>query len=436
MANTQNASGPQNRDESQDHQSPIESGTVSLLPGWVIAGGWIPLGAVGIILIVACVRIGTAYGAWDGWILLIIPALAVAAWSWSSFTRRSMELELRIRLRLRARIKIAEIDYVHWGDFEEQCIILLRLLGYRDVEKTRNLPNVKSVDITALAPDRDQKLIFECKHRRARSIDVGVVDQVIGRVASGLYEGLPVTILTNARLTPGARAKANRHGIAVIDRDELADLMAQVQAEPEDPDPSRRPAPQEDQHATAETGSGVAATVLSWFTALRPEARFATMVTMGGILVAAVVLLQMTLTGPRTSMASAAARAPRATATSAGRVDRPPVQLASANGQEEPEAVVRKVFAAVSDHDWPEVWQLSGKFTGRGTYSSYNGMISGYRGVIRDVLLTATVSGDTVSGRFLAYETGNRVLTCTFTYVVHNGAIVSSTSQRVVTVTS
>ena len=45
--------------------------------------------------------------------------------------------------------------------------------------------------------------------------------------------------------------------------------------------------------------------------------------------------------------------------------------------------------------------------------------------------LTVTVTGDTISGRFLAYETGNRVQTYTFTYVVRSGAIVSASSSGV-----
>jgi hypothetical protein len=40
-------------------------------------------------------------------------------------------------------------------------------------------------------------------------------------------------------------------------------------------------------------------------------------------------------------------------------------------------------------------------------------MVSGYRDTIRDVPVTMAVAGDTVSGRFLAYETGNRAQTYT-----------------------
>ena len=73
---------------------------MALLPGWIIAGGWIPLAVIGVILIVVCVNAGTAYGAPDGWSLFLAPALPPAAWLWSSFTRRTEELELRKRLKL------------------------------------------------------------------------------------------------------------------------------------------------------------------------------------------------------------------------------------------------------------------------------------------------------------------------------------------------
>ena len=81
------------------------------------------------------------------------------------------------------------------------------------------------------------------------------------------------------------------------------------------------------------------------------------------------------------------------------------------------------------------MWQLSGKNTGYGPYATYIGMVSGYRDTIRDVPLAMTVAGDTVSGRFLAYETGNRVQTYAFIYVVRGGAIVSA-SQQVTATTS
>jgi hypothetical protein len=209
---------------------------VPLLPGWIIAGGWIPLAVIGVILIVVCVNAGTAYGAPYRWTLFLAPALPLAAWLWSSFTRRIEELELRKRLELRSRIKITEIDLLRWQDFEKQCIVLLELLEYKNVKKTRNIPGETAVDITATNPDSGKPEVFECKHRKLalKSVGVGEVDQLIGRMASGIYAGLPVTLMTNARVTDGAHEKATRHGISVVGRGRLAELMAQATGEPGD----------------------------------------------------------------------------------------------------------------------------------------------------------------------------------------------------------
>ena len=108
-----------------------------LLPGWIIAGGWIPLAVIGVILIVVCVNAATAYGAPDGWSLFLAPAIPPAVWLWSSFTRRTEELELRQRLKIQSRIKITKIDRLRWQDFEKPCILLLRLLDIRTPRKPK-----------------------------------------------------------------------------------------------------------------------------------------------------------------------------------------------------------------------------------------------------------------------------------------------------------
>lgn len=93
--------------------------------------------------------------------------------------------------------------------------------------------------------------------------------------------------------------------------------------------------------------------------------------------------------------------------------------------QTAPRTVVRDFFTAISQHDWVKVWELGGKNLGRGPYRSYNGMIAGYRGTVRDLLLTLTAVGSTVSGEFLAYESDGTARRYSFSYVVRGGAIVS-----------
>ena len=250
-----------------------------ILPGWISGGGWIPLAVIGVILLVLCVNAGTSYGAPDGWSLLLALALPPAAWLWSSFTRRAEELELRKRLDLRARIKIREIDHLSWQAFEMQCTILLQLLGYKDVKKTESIPGVKAVDITATVPDSGKQVIFECKHRTIKPVGVGEVNELIGRIASGMYKDLPVTLMTNARVTEGAREKAIQHGINVIGREQLAELMAHASYEPRIRASGRQAPAPHDRDTAAEVLAGAGGLVTNWFSARRPETKLATAVT-------------------------------------------------------------------------------------------------------------------------------------------------------------
>jgi hypothetical protein len=101
----------------------------------------------------------------------------------------------------------------------------------------------------------------------------------------------------------------------------------------------------------------------------------------------------------------------------------------------EPVGVVEAFFMAINHHDWRMVWQLGGKNLGTGIYSTYSGMIFGYRCTDRDVLNgTPTASREIVSGSFLAYEANgaaHAVQRYTFRYVVRSGAIVSGHQSRV-----
>jgi hypothetical protein len=345
-----------------------------------------------------------------------------AAWLWSSFARRSGELKLRKRRDLQASLKIREIDHLSWQEFEIQCVIVLQLMGYRNVAKTRNIPGVKAVDITATDPDSSQQVIFECKHRTLKPVGVSEVDQLIGRFADGIYAGLPVTLMTNARVTQGARDKGARHGIKIIGRERLAELATPASGQFGD-----RP---------GRGGGGSrrrqgAPCCLVQRTAAADK--FATAVTAVSSLAVFVIVTQMAVTGPRPAVAAPTAPGPRSAANGNRPVHHPPVKAATTPNGETPQAIARAYFSAISEHHWPQVWQLGGKNVGRGPYATYQGMIAGYRDTIRDVPLTMTAAGDTVSGRFLAYETGNRVQTYAFSYLTRDGAIVGASQQVVAT---
>jgi hypothetical protein len=93
--------------------------------------------------------------------------------------------------------------------------------------------------------------------------------------------------------------------------------------------------------------------------------------------------------------------------------------------------VVKAFLAAISKHDWPEVWKLGGKYIGQGPYSSYTGMVSGYKGTIRDVPVVLKTAGQTVSGQFLAYESDGEIRTYAATYVVRGGVIIHADVHEV-----
>jgi hypothetical protein len=90
-----------------------------------------------------------------------------------------------------------------------------------------------------------------------------------------------------------------------------------------------------------------------------------------------------------------------------------------------PGSVVRAFFAAITRHDWPDVWRLGARNVGSGPSATYNGMVSGYRLTARDVVTSLSVTGDSVSVRIRAYETTGAAQDYSFRYVVRNEVIVS-----------
>lgn len=75
------------------------------------------------------------------------------------------------------------------------------------------------------------------------------------------------------------------------------------------------------------------------------------------------------------------------------------------------------------------MWRLGGRNLGRGPYATYDGMVAGYKDTIRDVLTSLHVTGDTATGRFLAYQTRDVTRPCQFTFLVRNGVIVSDQAE-------
>jgi hypothetical protein len=126
-----------------------------------------------------------------------------------------------------------------------------------------------------------------------------------------------------------------------------------------------------------------------------------------------------------------AAQAPARSPSPARPAAASPSRGTAAHLEPAPRQVVRAFYAAISRHDWPQVWRLGGRNLGYGPYATYRGMIAGYAGTIRDQLTDLRVRGSAVTGHFLAYHVGGQVRAYRFGYVVRDGAIVSGFQQDI-----
>jgi hypothetical protein len=108
-----------------------------------------------------------------------------------------------------------------------------------------------------------------------------------------------------------------------------------------------------------------------------------------------------------------------------------PARTAPVSPVSAPVRVVRAFYAAISRHDWPQVWRLGGRNLGYGPYAGYRGMVTGYAGTVRDEVTDLRTRGSVVSGHFRAYHANGQVRAYRFRYVVRGGAITSGFQQDI-----
>ncbi len=366
--------------KSQQQEADAGNG-VPLIPGWAQTWG-VLLAFPAVIALLLIGQVGLVYGADDGWALLAAAAaLIIAPWLFGYTRRREVGQARREQARYE-QLGIEEVDVMTGRGFEGHCVKLLPARGYRNVIWTGGTKGGdQGGDITATAPD-GAPVAVQCKRRKA-SIGPGVIRELVGAITSGMHKGRRGILMTNAEVTPGARAYAEDNGITVIDRAVLQQWMGQA----------RKQIEQGRQHR------------------MRPAGLITT-----GVLGAAAIVVS-------TVAFQVAASAPSA-ATARSSPSLVPARSSPASALA-PSAVTRAFFAAISRHDWQDVWQLGGRNLGEGPYATYSGMISGYRFTARDVVTSLGASGESVSGRFLAYETTGPVQAYSFSYIVHDGVIAS-----------
>ncbi|HEY1642373.1 MAG TPA: protein kinase [Streptosporangiaceae bacterium] len=92
-----------------------------------------------------------------------------------------------------------------------------------------------------------------------------------------------------------------------------------------------------------------------------------------------------------------------------------------------PAAVVNAYFRAINHHRYARAWALGGRYTGE-TYVQFR---SGFANTAHDAIQITSVSGDVVSARLVATQTGGALQTYQGTYTVTGGHIAQFNIRRV-----
>ena len=356
--------------QDQQHDTDAEDAGVPVIPVWLSAWGALILGPAALGALVFIAHFGQVHGAVYGWVLLAVAVCVIAAlWGWG-YSWRRQAAQARGDRALYGRLEMAAVDHMNGRQFEQYCVDLLPRCGYPGARGVGDIKGKRDVDVTARTPD-GTSVAVECKRQKI-PVHPKVVNALLGAITAGPYQGRMGMVISSARATRGAKAAADRAGIMMVDRPVLQDWMGKLQTQ---------------------LGPG------SQARGMRPAAKVAV-----AVLGCAAVVLAVTFQVAGSSRSAAAVRV------------RPPEVRA-------PGSVVREYFAAISRHDWPQVWQLGGKNLGSGPYASYTGMISAYRLTQRDVLTAVHASGESVTGGFLAYETTGAVQAYDFSLTIRAGTI-------------
>jgi len=393
---------------------------VPLIPGWAKDWGVLVLVPGGILLLLVSFAIGAGDGAGWGWTLILAVAAAAAAIWWWDYRRRLREDAERRDRELYELSEFTIVDQMRGHpDFELYCARILPQMGYNDVDWIGRGGD-GGMDILAVDPD-GKRAGVQCK-RLSKAVGPELFRTMAGTVTAGRHAGRRPVLMTNARVTDDGRAAAEERGIRIIDRARLGqamwELRSRVRAAGAVPHEQRADDAVEDPLAGPGTSIPQRATA---------DARVMVSVVACAALAVIVVFVHAGTAGSRPAPTASPRAASRAdgtpSASAVERVSRP----APAPG---PAQVVREYVTAINRRDWRQVWDLGGKNLGRAPYATYAGMISGYQGTIRDALTEMHVSGNTVTGHFLAYQAGNVIQPYRFHYTVRSGVIVSGYQHK------
>ncbi len=407
MANERNPSQVWGGYTSQ-RQAAITENDVPFIPSWITEWGFvIPL----ICTIPALAVIGAVAsydGAGDAWALVLSGTVVVATLLIYDYIRRRKKRRRAQRQELLAALELGHVDEMTPGEFEAHCGRLLIARNYRHVIKTSNSSAEKKVDFTAESPE-GSRVAIEVKHRRKDSVGRPVVSKLHGDICGAPYKGCEGMIMTNAPVTEDAHSYARELGIRVVDREMLGKWLAQALEE----------------GAQGES-QPVSLGVTGWVGSRSTEAKAAAAVVVPACLVMLSVVVQVAVRAHPAAAGSRPVPAVSAAPSEASMKARVETVVAPPASR----AVAMAYFAAISKHDWPEVWELGGKNLGQGLYTTYAGMVACYHGTVKDIPVALHAKGQTVSGQFLAYESDGEIRTYSFSYLVRAGVIVGAAQSE------
>jgi hypothetical protein len=336
-----------------------------------------------------------------------------------------------------AYLELAAVDSLAERQFTRFCAALLRVLGYRTVRRARARRG-EVTDLVGRSAD-DAPVVIRCLRQRD-PVDAAAVAALRAAVTSGPHAGRRAILVTTALVSLDARAlagEAEGSPVTVADRAVLRHWMEQARAAIARPDPAPRGLAGIRRDTRAVTGivacAALAVLAVVIHASLSGSSGSPARSGPGGAAVS-----RPAGTGASAANAAAARGQPAASSPSAGASaspasasPAPPATPARPGGTASPRQVVRAFYAAISRHDWPQVWRLGGRNLGYGPYATYQGMVAGYAGTIRDEVTDLTVRGNVVSGHFRAYHAGGQVRTYRFSYAVRGGAITSGFQQDI-----
>ena len=123
-----------------------------------------------------------------------------------------------------ADLEFAVVDPLSDARFTRYCAALLRLRGYQRVRRARG----GAVSLTATAPD-GTLVALRCA-RQKEAVTADAVRALRQGIADGGHAGRDAILVTNALVTPEARALASDSGITVADRAVLRHWMELARA--------------------------------------------------------------------------------------------------------------------------------------------------------------------------------------------------------------